>query len=190
MFGYLTRLFGFNNVSRRRRKACRPPARTARPAFEQLEDRQLLSTFPVVNLGNYFVPPPGISLNSSSGVLSIVGGDSHDIAKVWIENGKVEVSHDGYLVNTTSVGLGSGFKYGKSATAEYDLAQVAQIVFSGYGDDDEFHNDTAIKSVAYGGWGKDILQGGSGSDSLYGGDDDDTLEGRGGDDWLEGGGGS
>jgi Ca2+-binding RTX toxin-like protein len=162
-----------------------PAARRPRLGLQELEDRRVL-TVPYIN-PDIFFPPPGISL-SGAGTLSIVGDDSETNATVSVANGKVQVS----LVAVTykQVGLGSVVPIGSFTDAEYDLANVSQIYFYGYGGNDEFYNNTSIPSTDYGHGGDDILQGGTVADKLYGGAGVDMLEGRAGDDLLDGGGDS
>ncbi|MFO0841536.1 MAG: calcium-binding protein [Gemmataceae bacterium] len=70
----------------------------------------------------------------------------------------------------------------------YTSAQVrgGDVYFHGYGGNDYFRNDTALRSWAYGMDGNDTLIGGSSADRLEGGNGNDHLQGRQGNDGLDG----
>ncbi len=70
------------------------------------------------------------------------------------------------------------------------------VIFHGYNGDDTFHNATALRTVAFGDNGNDIIKGGlandllvggAGNDRLSGGAGVDTLHGQAGNDYLDGG---
>ena len=63
------------------------------------------------------------------------------------------------------------------------------VEFSGDQGNDTLDNQTAVRTIAYGGEGNDVFRGGSSIDRFYGDAGNDILEGRGGDDTLEGRGG-
>ncbi|MCO6456614.1 MAG: hypothetical protein J5I93_15050 [Pirellulaceae bacterium] len=114
-----------------------------------------------------------ITLNPSSGQVTIYGTPDHDSAFVRYE-GAAEVA----VTIETSLG---------TETELYSRVQVRGIVFFGGDGDDRFTNDTFIASEAHGGYGADQLLGGDGDDRLYGGPGNDLIEGRAGADLLGGG---
>ena len=71
----------------------------------------------------------------------------------------------------------------------FDLSQttITGITFRGAGGNDSFTNTTAIVTLAYGGFGNDLLAGGSSADQLIGGPGADNLAGGAGNDTVRGG---
>jgi hypothetical protein len=131
-----------------------------RPTLEVLEDRLMMAG--------------DITFSADTGKVNIQGTDARDTAQVRIVNDattnnvpKVEVVHN-------------------DRVERFDASQVTSIEFYGAGGDDEFTNNTAITSRAYGGSGNDVLRGGSGIDVFYGGDGNDSLYGGAGNDRLYG----
>lgn len=133
--------------------------RTARLELERLEDRRVLTC------SVSWTPP---------GVLTILGTAAADSVSVRESGGHI-------FVNCYSAGdpapITRVFNGGPAVT---------RISFRGFAGNDDFKNETALPSVAYGGAGNDVLVGGSGSDRLQGGDGNDILVGRAGNDWLYG----
>lgn len=153
------------NVRRRLFKGARGSGRqrggrrTVQLGVEALESRRLLAAAQV-------------SLNGGNGRLEIIGGASADIVSVETASAtEIEV------VATAD---------GETSRQRFLTSSVSQIVFAGYGGDDQFFNNTALRSVARGGDGADVLQGGSADDLLLGGAGNDTLAGGGGADLLDG----
>jgi hypothetical protein len=72
----------------------------------------------------------------------------------------------------------------------FNAGSVSSIKFNGKSGDDFFENDTAIRAVARGGVGDDVLLGGAAADQLFGEDGDDTCSGGGDDDLVDGGSGN
>jgi hypothetical protein len=154
---------------------------------EFLESRLVLSTIIVPNPGN--LPgylPDGISFDAATGVLGIKGGSNDDKAAVSIVGNQVKATLDYPQYLPGPKGL-PGTTLMLHSEGSYDSSLVKQIVFYGLDGADEFVNNTAITSTAYGGNGDDHLVGGSTKDVLSGQAGNDTLEGGGGDDLLDGG---
>lgn len=103
------------------------------------------------------------------GTLRITGSQSDDSVTVSVQRTKVVVTQTA------------------AAAKVFALGRVRSIAFSGLAGDDAFTNHTAIRCVADGGAGNDVLRGGANRDVLRGGDDADTLVGNGQDDTLDGG---
>lgn len=103
------------------------------------------------------------------GTLRITGSQSDDSVAVSVQRSKVVVTQTA------------------AAAKVFALGRVRSIAFSGLAGNDAFTNNTAIRCVAEGGAGNDVLRGGANRDVLRGGDDADTLFGNGQDDTLDGG---
>ena len=71
--------------------------------------------------------------------------------------------------------------------ATYSNFDVEEIIFRGRGGDDEFINNTFIRSSFFGHAGDDVFFGGTANDRAIGGDGNDELHGGTGDDHLAGG---
>ena len=106
------------------------------------------------------------------GTLQIAGSQTDDSVVVSVQKSQVFVSQTG------------------AATKAFPVGRVRAIAFSGLGGNDTFVNNTAIRCVASGGEGNDILRGGSAQDVLRGGNGADSLAGNGGDDSIDGEGGN
>lgn len=106
----------------------------------------------------------------SNGIVAIGGTDSRDIGSVNVSGDKLQVTLTG---PTTQI-------------RNLKLVDVHEIVFRGYGSNDEFHNNTNIRCSVWGGGGDDYLVGGDSGDMLDGGSGSDTIYGRGGIDRLNG----
>lgn len=89
-------------------------------------------------------------------------------------------------VGTLSVSDNKYFASVDSVSKSFDVGDVKEIYFLGFGGDDTFNNNTSSFVSAYGHAGDDTLNGGSGRDALIGGSGNDTLYGNGGDDRLVG----
>jgi len=123
----------------------------------------------VENLEGRIVLTASIGFDARQGLVSIIGSEAGDVATVNVQGRNVVVSLTGVASRT------------------FRTAQVRTIDFKGFGGNDSFTNNTAIRSRADGGLGDDTLRGGSGVDDLRGGDDDDRLFGNGNNDVLSGG---
>lgn len=106
---------------------------------------------------------------SADGVLFLRGGDGADVATVSQSGSQVRASVTG------------------AQTASFPAADVNSILFVGLNGNDQFTNNTAIDSVAFGHSGNDTLIGGSGNDRLIAGSGNDVMRGNAGDDELRGG---
>jgi hypothetical protein len=160
--------------------------RTTKLDLECLEDRRLLSINP-------WVENPTLKLVVDS-------NDASDWARVaYTSTGKVQVlDQDGDVIKIL---------YNGSRVSSVSASAVsAEILFRGEGGNDYFDNDTAIRTQAWGGTGRDTLMGGtgndyinggagdyddslvgsSGNDTIYGGDGEDTIYGGSGNDWIAG----
>jgi Ca2+-binding RTX toxin-like protein len=127
-----------------------------------------------------FLLAQSIQFDAESGVLTLKGGAQRDGSSIHFYQDQLYAS----LISKTPAGekVFEDFR-------TYKLADVKEIVFYGYGENDTFGNYTSIPSRAYGGSGNDWLVGGKAGDQLYGGDGIDRLEGWGGDDYIHGGAG-
>ena len=122
--------------------------------YRNLEDRKLLA---------------GISFDSGTGVVSVLGSEMDDISIVTnFSPTETRVTLTGFVAQT------------------FTTSALTKVVFSGLGGNDFFRNDTSIDAEAIGGMGNDRLIGGGGKDVLVGAEDDDVLNGRAGDDILLG----
>jgi Ca2+-binding RTX toxin-like protein len=158
---------------------------------EALEERALLTVSPGFSILPVQILPPGISRNTTTATVNILAEDDvGDKAVVTLENNKVKVTLSVMqFIDKPQLGIHEVI-FVTLQEEYYDPGQVSQINFYGRSGDDEFLNDTAIRSWAFGSLGKDHLVGGGGDDILDGGGDNDVLEGRGGNDQLQGGSGS
>ena len=109
--------------------------------------------------------------NAESGRVTVHGTDSADKITVVDRKGKLHV----HLISD-----------GEVQKATFDSAEVADILFAGWGGDDGFANKTDVPSIAYGHAGNDKLIGGAAADQLFGGEVDDVLRGGDSDDVLDG----
>ena len=125
---------------------------------ENLEERRLLAA--------------DITFDADTGLVTIDGTDSLDVAKAEIIDGMLHVS-----IRTQ----------GETIDRSFEESEIVAIYFTGHDGDDRFENSTSISSTARGGDGDDRLTGGSGSDRLYGDDGMDLLRAGDGDDRLYGG---
>ena len=126
------------------------------------------------------------SLNDATGLLSIQGTSSDDVAIVeFADNATVRV-----VLNAEE--------------SLWPVSGIQSISFTGGDGADRFENRTSIPAQANGGMGPDSLIGGSGpatlmgsggddvltgsqfDDSLSGGTGADTITGQGGNDWIDG----
>lgn len=147
---------------------------STRLRVQTLEDR----TVPA-----YVQPLPfGITLGAT-GTLNVIGNEHEQRATVWVEGDQVKASMMTIKYITQQ---GTPVPLATTIQKTYNSAQVQRIVFHGKAAGDDFTNDTALPSSAFGGDGDDFLVGGSGADYLNGGTGTDFLEGRGGDDHLRG----
>jgi uncharacterized protein YkwD len=112
---------------------------------EQLEERQLLAG--------------GLFLNPASGLLTIRGTPSTDLAQVTAGANQLQVILTG----------------GVNQARTFPLSVVTSIVFYGSAGNDRFVNNSNLPCSGYGGAGRDSLQGGGGTDYLDGGAGNDTL---------------
>ncbi len=110
-----------------------------------------------------------LTVNLVGSELQIIGSETADTVTVRLQNGQ-------YVVESNSL-----------AARSFASASVTNIYFAGYGGNDTFTNNTELRSLAYGGDGRDVLTGGSGDDRLLGQDGKDTLYGGAGKDTLWGG---
>ena len=111
----------------------------------------------------------GIFLDPATDVLTIFGGAENDDART------VMVDSNTFSVTLTGV-----------APQQFEVSDVASIVFIGFAGDDLLSNATALPSQMVGNGGNDRITGGSGVDRINGGPGDDVLYGRDGDDVLLG----
>ena len=101
----------------------------------------------------------GVFLFAATGELTIYGDAEDNIARID------EV--DSTSLRTTLVGLG---------TTDFDRSDVHTVFFIGFGGDDNFVNNTSIRSMMYGHAGNDILQGGRGENTIVGGAGNDFID--------------
>lgn len=116
------------------------------------------------------LPSATISFVAATNVVSIVGDKLDNSARVSQVGGILVIEADG-------------------VARKFAESQVQQVVFMGHEGQDKFVNVSAIRVVASGGMGADVLVGGKGNDVLDGGSGKDELTGGAGDDRLMGGAG-
>lgn len=161
MFG----IFSRRGADRTRTTGGAAPSQTLR--VEALEDRMALSTVSVYD-----------------GKLWIGGTESRDVIKVdtifagWNYSGWIATPVNYLKVSENGVQIAAVWE---SALYNRD------IIFSGYGGNDDMRNNSGLNLWAYGGNGSDTLVGGWGNDHLFGEGQDDSLFGNAGNDWLDGG---
>ncbi len=109
----------------------------------------------------------GVHHDLSNGNLNVFGDGGNNVGQVQIVGDQVRASIDGFQVDV-------------------NLSEVQQIVFIGYGGDDQFTNNTHIQGLLYGHGGNDSIYGGSGADSIVGGPGIDQLHGNDGNDSIWG----
>src|SRR5262245_66343015 len=146
------------SILNRKPGADRPTSRAPfRPRVEALELREM----------------PAIALNA--GVLSIVGSDQADMARVtYDDRGTLNIRDDRIRVTLEQPGAASTAVYNlyrqvqSQPLVRWEQA-VTRITFTGGAGDDTFVNNTILPAEADGGSGNDVLTGGTGSDVLTGG---------------------
>lgn len=163
MAGFFSKLFGANTT----RKTTRTTARTnfsksleRRPQVEMLEDRLV----------------PTVTVSAGNILITQTNGNDVAVVSKTAVNGRV------YYHVTDN---------GKAYTFDARSRNIhGSVIYNGLYGDDRFTNNTALPTVADGGYGNDVIVGGSGNDTLKGGFGNDRLTGGLGDDTLDGGGGS
>jgi Ca2+-binding RTX toxin-like protein len=117
-----------------------------------------------------------VSYDAANQILSIV--DQQNVPdNIKIENGPLFT----YDFTVTGGGTTNKFQW------KFLLHPIREVRFIGNGGSDVFDNYTSLRSVVFGGTGRDFLYGGNGNDELYGMSEDDIIVGRGGNDILNGG---
>ena len=110
--------------------------------------------------------------------LSFSGG----IVRIYGDNGEnhatVKQSGSNIIITT------------ESWNRSFNRTSVSAVAFYGKGGNDEFYNNTSVRTYAWGDAGNDILVANSGWDKLYGGSGNDILKGHSGNDTLKGGSGN
>src|SRR5262245_17040268 len=165
-----------------------------RLGFEQVEARHLMAVltniveskdaFPSKAEAYKVFSEGSISFNSTKGVVSIDGTDTHDdTVKITIDKkGTASIFDDTITVALRNIGA--------PVLGTFNFSSVSRIFFYGYGGNDFLDNQTPTRLTAYAGVGNDTVLGGFGDDLLSGGDGDDYLDGRAGADMIFGEGGS
>src|SRR5262245_43922879 len=118
------------------------------------------------------VPFDYVSLDSTTGILTIEGTQKNDV--VVVSQAESTVTVDFTAGNLHEIDT---FPLAGRGITRLDAGGVVRINFYGGAGDDQFTNKTSIPSYASGGSGDDTLVGGLGADTLDGGADDDTLIG-------------
>ena len=136
------------NVSRSKRSQ-----RRSRCHYGVLEPRMLLA---------------GISFDSATGEVLVVGTNNDDTVLVTPQNNQVTVS------------------LGNIEQQTFDASSVSAVRFRGLNGNDTFVNNSNLDSFAYGHAGNDVFTGGGGNDRFQGGAGNDTLNGMGANDLLQG----
>jgi len=147
------------------------PRRLPAPRRKPFHSRPIESRLHCESLEGRIVLTAGISLDTTTGTLGIMGSETADVSIVRYEGVNVVAT----ISNTSG-----------TITRSYRSSDVKAINFAGLAGDDTFTNNTAIPSTALGGAGNDNLRGGSSNDKLMGGDGNDKLQGNKGDDTLQG----
>ncbi len=149
-------------MKRSSKKSRRITTVRGRLAVQRLESRKLMAA----------------DIGLSDAVLSIQGSDVDDIAEVYVDSDRVQVTISSYD--------DAGQKLCEKSE-EFALDEIGRIIFSGGDGDDLLVNDSSIPVIARGGNGDDMLLGGTGDDVLIGGTGDDVILGGGGNDMVLGG---
>ncbi len=170
-----------------------------RLAIETVEDRCVMSVNPLLgNIGvisnpptSIYEPPPAmaegsITLNSSTGVVTIDASPTHDdTVNIYINHRAGNGA--GNLPDLLTISLAN---INSPQVAGFDPSAVTKIIFQGHAGNDFVDNRTWLPLVAYGGTANDTFLGGTGNDVLMAGSGANSfLDGRGGDDMLFGGSG-
>ena len=113
-----------------------------------------------------------LSFNPAEGILRVTGDSLANVGEVQ-------------QINSTTVRA----SVDNLPDLDVNSAQVQQIIFLGFGGDDQFTNNTDIEGLLLGFNGNDTLIGGSGFDQINGGAGNDLVRGSAGNDRLIGGNG-
>lgn len=111
----------------------------------------------------------GIFFDAATGTVTISGGAGNDAGRFF--------QLDATTYRATLVGVGS---------ENFNISDVNEFVFIGFGGDDFVNNLTEVNSQLLGGSGADTLRGGDGDDFINGGAGNNSLFGEGGDDRIIG----
>jgi Ca2+-binding RTX toxin-like protein len=111
----------------------------------------------------------GVFLDPATDVLTMFGGSGDDDIQTAM------VDSNTFSVSITGV-----------TPTEFELSEVASMVFIGFAGNDLLSNTTPISAQMLGNGGNDQIFGGSGGDRINGGPGDDVLFGRDGDDVMLG----
>lgn len=132
--------------------------------------------------------PANWGVTLQNGQLELVGTKYNDYASVWQWNDQLWVYASFFgtfpeqpIQYIHQVPL-PGFRW-------YDVADVDQISFFGFGGSDVFLAETWIPTEQFGGDGNDYLLGGHAADQIFGDAGNDFLKGRGGNDFIHTGSG-
>jgi len=175
-------------ATKKRTPPIRRPVRT-RLRMESLEAREVPTGGLTAGTSMLPIHSDEVLYDASTRTLTVYGTNERD----RVEISAVAPTNPGQRFGTV-VTLGRVTNVNGAATLTPSVTwgganspPVSRVRFYGYDASDQFVNDTAIPSVAYGGAGEDRLQGGRGKDTLFGGAGDDRLEGHEGNDRLDGG---
>jgi Ca2+-binding RTX toxin-like protein len=151
-----------------------------RPQLESLEDRQLLSGMPPVQV--------------SAHTMSIFGTSGPDHVSVYGNSGSISCWFNGQSFHFSGMQVTRVFFYGGDGADHFNNgSSVSSWAWGGGGDDvlTAGQGTDISPGVAndnfFGEGGNDYLRGGAGADYLDGGDNQDTLIGDAGNDYLDGG---
>ena len=161
-------------------------------SFEGMEERQMMAA--------------DVAFNAQTGVLTITGDAYDDYAAVTLSGSNASavlysdradgtVDFHSALVPIASIrsiefqgGNGDNhFEVNEGQLAARVSLFNKEIRYFGGNHEDEFFNNTSMRSTAYGGYGDDEFHGGSGIDTFYGERGEDYLYGNAGQDILDGG---
>ena len=111
----------------------------------------------------------------AQGTLVVTGTDQADTIRVYApadQAGKIAVTETTAGVTTTKL---------------FDKAAISNVVIKANNGADYVRNETAFRSLIFGGSGADTIWGGTNTDFIFGGEGNDRIYGNSGNDFLDGG---
>lgn len=119
---------------------------------------------------------------------SNISFDSSGLIEVTGTSGEDSVTINKMASGETKINLVSRFSGVQTLNQSFSTrATIRMVFFDAKAGDDQFENNTDLRSNVKGGEGNDRISGGEGLDFLLGGEGNDTISGRGYEDLLFGG---